>query len=99
MKKSIDEVVLSVVIPCYNEKNSIEEIVKKVIKAPVKNKEIIIVDDCSIDGTSDLLDKKIAPMVSKIIHQEKNAGKGAALRTGFKAATGDIVIIQDAIFA
>ena len=96
MKKSIDEVVLSVVIPCYNEKNSIEEIVKKVIKAPVKNKEIIIVDDCSIDGTSDLLDKKIAPMVSKIIHQEKNAGKGAALRTGFKAATGDIVIIQDA---
>lgn len=96
MKKSIDEVVLSVVIPCYNEKNSIEEIVKKVIKAPVKNKEIIIVDDCSTDGTSDLLDKKIAPMVSKIIHQEKNAGKGAALRTGFKAATGDIVIIQDA---
>ena len=96
MKKSIDEIVLSVVIPCYNEKNSIEEIVKKVIKAPVKNKEIIIVDDCSTDGTSDLLDKKIAPMVSKIIHQEKNAGKGAALRTGFKAATGDIVIIQDA---
>ena len=88
--------VLSVIIPCYNEKNSVHDIVDKVLKAPVKNKEIIIVDDMSTDGTSEILDREIAPLVSKVIHHEVNQGKGGALRTGFRHATGDIVIIQDA---
>ena len=87
---------LSVVIPCYNEKNSIHTIVEKVLAAPIANKEIIVVDDKSTDGTSDILDKEIAPLVSKVIHHEVNQGKGGALRTGFQHATGDVVIIQDA---
>lgn len=87
---------LTVVIPCYNEKNSIHTIVKKVLQSPIPNKEIIVVDDKSTDGTSDILDKEIAPLVSKIIHHEVNQGKGGALRTGFAHATGDVVIIQDA---
>ena len=87
---------LSVVIPCYNEINSIHMIVEKVLAAPIANKEIIIVDDKSTDGTSEILDKEIAPLVSKVIHHEVNQGKGGALRTGFQHATGDVVIIQDA---
>ena len=87
---------LSVVIPCYNEKNSIHTIVEKVLAAPIANKEIIVVEVKSTDGTSDILDKEIAPLVSKVIHHEVNQGKGGALRTGFQHATGDVVIIQDA---
>lgn len=87
---------LSIVIPCYNEKNSIQSIVEKVLAAPIINKEIIVVDDKSTDGTSEILDREIAPLVSKVIHHEVNQGKGGALRTGFKHATGDVVIIQDA---
>ena len=92
----MDNITLSIVIPCYNEKNNIHTIVEKVLAAPVKNKEIIVVDDKSTDGTSEILDKEIAPLVSKVIHHEVNQGKGGALRTGFQHATGDIVIIQDA---
>ncbi|EMN50064.1 glycosyltransferase, group 2 family protein [Leptospira interrogans str. L1207] len=88
---------VSIVIPCYNEKNTIRNILETVKKVPIKNKEIILVDDCSKDGTRDLLQtpafKKLA---NQIIFHEINQGKGAALRTGFKAATGDIVIVQDA---
>lgn len=87
---------LSIVIPCYNEKDNIETIVKKVLEAPIKNKEIIVVDDCSKDGTRDILESKIKPLVSQVIYHEVNQGKGGALRTGFKHATGDVVIIQDA---
>ncbi len=87
---------LSIVIPCYNEAHTIRMIVDRVRAAPVAAKEIIIVDDCSRDGTRDLLRTQIAPLVDKIIYHEVNQGKGAALRTGFAAATGDIVIIQDA---
>ena len=87
---------LSIVIPCYNEKNSIHTIVEKVLAAPIENKEIIVVDDKSTDGTGEVLDRDIAPLVSKVIHHEVNQGKGGALRTGFQHATGDVVIIQDA---
>lgn len=87
---------LSIVIPCYNERKTIHEIVAAVRAAPVDGKEIIIVDDCSSDGTRDRLRAEIAPLVDKVIYHEVNRGKGAALRSGFAAATGDIVIVQDA---
>lgn len=88
--------VLSIVIPCYNEKNNIKALVNKVLEAPIDKKEIIVVDDMSTDGTRDILENEIKPMVSKIVYHEVNGGKGAALKTGFAHATGDIVIIQDA---
>jgi glycosyltransferase involved in cell wall biosynthesis len=87
---------LSVVIPCYNEKNNIEEIVRRVLASPIKNKEIIIVDDCSKDGTREILTDKIEPLVSKVLFRSVNGGKGASLKTGIQAATGDVVIMQDA---
>src|SRR6201988_1627387 len=87
---------VSIVIPCYNEAKTIRSLVDRVRAAPVADKEIIIVDDCSRDGTRDLLRTQIAPLVDKIIYHEVNQGKGAALRTGFAAATGDAVIVQDA---
>ncbi len=87
---------LTIVIPCYNEAKTIRTIVDRVRAAPVKDKEIIIVDDCSRDGTRDLLRTQIMPLVDRIIFHDVNQGKGAALRTGFAAATGDAVIVQDA---
>jgi len=87
---------LSVVIPCYNEQHTIRSIVEAVRASPVTDKEIIIVDDCSTDGTREILKREIEPLVSQIIFHPINCGKGAALRTGFAAATGDAVIVQDA---
>lgn len=89
---------LSVVIPCYNELNTIETIIEAVRNSPYENKEIIVVDDFSLDGTREKLKNTIGPkgIVCQIIYHEKNQGKGAALRTGIKVATGDILIIQDA---
>jgi glycosyltransferase involved in cell wall biosynthesis len=87
---------LSVVIPCYNEVGTIRQIVELVRLSPVESKEIIIVDDCSTDGTRDLMQREIAPLVAKVLYHDRNQGKGAALRTGFAAASGDIVLVQDA---
>jgi len=87
---------LSIVIPCYNERATIDAIVDAIRAGPVKDVEIIIVDDCSTDGTRELLAQKSADWVDAIILQEKNRGKGAALRRGFEQATGELVIVQDA---
>jgi glycosyltransferase involved in cell wall biosynthesis len=87
---------LTVVIPCFNEVGTIQQVVDAVRQSPVKSCEIIIVDDGSTDGTRELLKQDIAPQVDQIIYHPANRGKGAALKSGFAAATGDIVIVQDA---
>lgn len=85
---------LSIVIPVYNERGTVDEILKRVGSAP-QDKEIIVVDDGSTDGTTEWLKESAGEGVQVLFHQ-KNRGKGAALRTGFEKVTGDIVIIQDA---
>jgi glycosyltransferase involved in cell wall biosynthesis len=87
---------VSVVIPCFNERNTIAQIVQSVRRAPLENSEIIVVDDGSTDGTAELLRGDLTGMVDRVIYQPRNAGKGAALRAGFAAATGDIIVVQDA---
>ena len=87
---------LSVVIPVYNERDTLRDIIDRVKKVPL-DKEIVLIDDCSTDGTRDIL-KQLAgedPGL-KVVFHEHNQGKGAALRTGFQQVAGDIVIIQDA---
>ncbi len=87
---------LSIIIPVYNEKNTVEEIIQQVQDVDLEmEKEIILVDDGSSDGTRDILKNLEYPNV-KVKFHEKNQGKGTALRTGFSFATGDFVIVQDA---
>ncbi len=87
---------LSIVVPVYNEVNTLREIIARIQASPVENKEIIVVDDCSTDGTRELLKSELSAEVDKVIYQDQNYGKGFALKAGFKEATADIVIIQDA---
>ena len=87
---------LSIVIPCFNEKATILELIDAVQSAPIQDKQIIIVDDGSTDGTREILKGIVGEDDIDIIYHETNKGKGAALSTGFAAATGDICIVQDA---
>ncbi len=87
---------ISVVIPCFNEKSTIMEIVEKVKNENNYDKEIIIIDDFSADGTRELLKEKISNNIEKLILNDKNYGKGYSVREGIKAATGNIILIQDA---
>jgi len=86
---------LSVIMPVYNEERTIQEIVKRVLEVPLE-KELVIVDDCSNDRTSELLKVYVNKAEIKVLRHEKNQGKGAAIRTGIQAATGDMIVIQDA---
>jgi glycosyltransferase involved in cell wall biosynthesis len=86
---------VSVIIPAYNEVKTILEVVRRVEEQPFI-KEIIIVDDCSTDGTAELLAQTTLPENVRVLRHSKNMGKGAGIRTGVQAATKDIIIIQDA---
>jgi glycosyltransferase involved in cell wall biosynthesis len=86
---------LSVVIPCYNEKNTVAEIVRRVRAVELAH-EIIVVDDGSSDGTREVLAQLPSGDDLKVIYHDRNLGKGAAVRTGFKNATGEVFLIQDA---
>ena len=87
---------LSVVIPCFNELATIREIIAAVRNCGFPKIEIIVVDDFSTDGTRDLLQGELRKKIDVLVLHEKNQGKGAALRSGFQAATGDLVVVQDA---
>jgi glycosyltransferase involved in cell wall biosynthesis len=87
---------LSVVIPCFNEAGTLRKIIESVKNSGFEDLEIIVVDDFSTDGSRELLVGELADQVDQALFHEKNMGKGAALRTGFTASTGDLVVVQDA---
>ena len=87
---------ISVIIPCYNEAKTIELIVDKVLAVKQYDIEIIIVDDFSNDGTTEILKTKLTSKIQKILYNEKNFGKGYCIRKGVEKSIGDIILIQDA---
>ena len=87
---------VSIIIPCFNERQTIEKLINKILEIKDINKEIIIVDDNSNDGTKQILKDQLINKVSKILFNEKNEGKGYSVKKGIDNCVGDIVIIQDA---
>lgn len=87
---------LSIIVPCFNEVNTLAQVIKAIHNSPIESQEIIVVDDYSTDGTRELLKQELEKEVDRIIYHPYNIGKGGALRSGFQVATGDIIIIQDA---
>ena len=87
---------ISVIIPVYNEADTIEKLIDKVLEIKSYDMEIIVIDDYSTDGTRDILEDNLISKISKFIKNEKNFGKGYSLRKGIEAATGEIILIQDA---
>jgi glycosyltransferase involved in cell wall biosynthesis len=88
---------LSIIIPCYNESNTIEYIVDKIKQIDIDlSYEIIVVDDASTDGTKEILKENVEKKIDRLILQPKNSGKGGALVSGFKKARGEFILIQDA---
>ena len=90
-----DRVRLSIVIPVYNEVDTVEALLRRVREVPL-GLEVIVVDDGSTDGSRDLLPRFEGDLIDRLVMHEENRGKGAALRTGFVTATGDVVVVQDA---
>ena len=87
---------VSIIIPCFNEIKTIEEIVERIIAQKSINKEIILIDDKSTDGTRELIQKRLTDKCNVIIYHETNLGKGAAIKSGIKKTNGQIILIQDA---
>ena len=95
IRGQLTDPLLSVVMPCYNERTTVEEIIRRVLAVPLRI-ELIVVDDGSSDGTREILKELARQHPFKLVFREQNGGKGAALRRGFEEVTGDLVVIQDA---